>query len=164
MNTVQRKRWSGIAFALLLPLAVGGLAAALAAGGMARFGALNQPPLTPPGWLFPVVWTVLYLLMGYAGYLLRAELPLNDAARRNRRAALFLYALQLFFNFVWPLLFFRAGLYAFAFLWLLVLWLLLFLLIRAAAKTRKLAAVLLLPYLAWVTFAGYLNLMIAVLN
>ena len=127
-------------FLLCLPLAVGGLAAALTMGSMAQYSALPQPPLAPPPWVFPVAWTALYLLMGLAS-----------------RRALRLHYAQLGANFVWPLLFFRAGEYAVAFWWLL------FLLALAAAEMasfRRLdrtAGRLLAPYLAWLAFAAYLN-------
>ena len=88
--------------AIVTPLAVGGLAALLS-GGMADYKQLNQPPLSPPGWLFPIVWTILYLLMGYASYRVYTSEQSPSAIRR----ALILYAIQLFFNFLWPIVFFR---------------------------------------------------------
>ena len=107
---------------LCLPLAVGGLAAALTMGSMAQYSALPQPPLAPPPWVFPVAWTALYLLMGLAS---RRIYRLHTAESRR---ALRLHYAQLGANFVWPLLFFRAGEYAVAFWWLL------FLLALAAAE------------------------------
>ena len=136
---------------LCLPLAVGGLAAALTMGSMAQYSALPQPPLAPPPWVFPVAWTALYLLMGLASR--RIYRLHTDESRR----ALRLHYAQLGANFVWPLLFFRAGEYAVAFWWLL------FLLALAAAEMasfRRLdrtAGRLLVPYLAWLAFTAYLN-------
>lgn len=127
---------------------------------MALFQRLNQPPLSPPGWLFPVVWTILYLLMGVASYLVFT----SGAAPADIRKALGLYALQLLFNFIWPLLFFNLQLYWPAFFWLLALWLLISTTLLHFGRITPPAAYLLSPYLLWVTFAGYLNLGIAMLN
>ena len=90
-------------FLLCLPLAVGGLAAALTMGSMAQYSALPQPPLAPPPWVFPVAWTVLYLLMGLAS---RRIYRLHTAESRR---ALRLHYAQLGANFVWPLLFSAQG-------------------------------------------------------
>ena len=84
---------------LAVPLAVGGLAT-LISGGMSGFSDLNQPPLSPPGWVFPVVWSILYLLMGYAAY------RVSEASGDSKQALLF-YGLQLLVNFLWPIVFFR---------------------------------------------------------
>lgn len=143
-----------------LPLAVGGLAALLSGGGMAAFGSLNQPPLSPPGWLFPVVWTVLYLLMGYAAY--RVWTSGGDPAEVKK--ALSLYGLQLFVNFLWPIVFFRYQLRLAALFVLIVLWILILMTILAFSRLDEKAGDLLLPYLLWVTFAGYLNLGVFLLN
>ena len=151
-------QWKHLLLCLAVPLAVGGLAALLTKDAMAQFALVQKPPLSPPGWLFPVVWTVLYLLMGYASYLV---------ARTNhprKCPALILYGAQLFVNFFWSIFFFRLEAYWFSFFWLLLLWLLIFLTRRAFQAVSQTAAALLLPYLAWVTFAGYLNLGVALLN
>ena len=144
-------------FDLLLPLGVGGLAALLTGGAMEEYGSLHQPPLSPPGWVFPVVWTVLYLLMGLSSYLVLT-------AGKGRPPGLGLYCLQLLFNFFWPLLFFGMGLYLPAFFWLLALWGLVLATAVQFSKTSRKAARLLLPYLAWTAFAGYLNLGVYLLN
>ena len=85
---------------LLFPLAVGAFAALLTTGSMEAYADLCQPPLSPPGWVFPVVWTILYLLMGFAAYLVA-----NSGKCTNN--ALFFYILQLFFNFLWSIWFFN---------------------------------------------------------
>ena len=151
--------WKKLLLCLALPLAAGGLAA-LISGGMASYQALVKPPLSPPGWVFPVVWTVLYLLMGYASWLELTSGAQADAVRR----ALMLYGAQLMANFVWPLLFFGLQWRLTALLWLVVLWVLILLTVRAFSKISERAADLLLPYLLWVTFAGYLNLGTFLLN
>lgn len=145
---------------LAIPLAVGGLAALLSGGGMADYNDLNQPPLSPPGWLFPVVWSVLYLLMGYASY----RIVTSDADKMQKQRALILYGAQLFVNFLWPLIFFGLEWRLTAFLVLLVLWVLILLTMRAFSDIDERAGDLLIPYILWVTFAGYLNLGAFLLN
>ena len=142
---------------LLFPLAVGAVSALLTAGSMEAFADLCLPPLSPPGWVFPVVWTFLYLLMGFAAFLVVYSGKFGNNA-------LFFYLLQLFFNFMWSIWFFNCEWYLFSFFWLAALWLLIFATIRSFGIVSPAAANLMLPYLAWVTFAGYLNLGIYFLN
>ena len=121
---------------------------------------MNQPPLSPPGWLFPVVWTILYLLMGYASY----RVATSGADSGKIRRALTLYGAQLAVNFLWPLVFFGLGWYLVAFFILILLWVLILLTMRAFSEIDEVAGNLLLPYLLWVTFAGYLNFGVYLLN
>ena len=159
MNTIQKINWKRLIPALLIPLAVGALAALLTKDAMARFGELRKPPLSPPAWLFPVVWTILYLLMGLASYLvvMRENSPETATALRY-------YALQLVFNFFWSILFFNLEAYLLAFFWLLALLLLIVVTTVLFWRIRRSAGVLLLPYLLWVSFAGYLNIGIYLLQ
>ena len=149
-----------LVIALALPLLTGGFAALISRSKMGLFDTVSKPPLSPPAWLFPVAWTVLYVLMGVASY--RVFTARAGSAEKNR--ALLLYGIQLAFNFFWTLIFFNLGAYWFAFVWLAAL------LALIAVTTVKFygidrpAAYLMLPYLLWVTFAGYLNLGIALLN
>ena len=145
---------------LIIPLAVGGAAALLTGGGMDTFESLNQPPLSPPGWLFPVVWTLLYILMGIASYLVLTSGKLRDNINRS----LVLYGVQLAFNFLWPIIFFSLSAYLFAFIWLIALWLLIFAATVSFYHKSHIAGYLMIPYLIWVAFAGYLNLGIYLLN
>lgn len=144
---------------LAIPLAVGGLAA-LFSGGMSDYRQLNQPPLAPPGWVFPIVWTVLYLLMGYAAY--RVQVSGKDPVY-IRRSILF-YALQLLLNFLWPIVFFGFEWRLVAFFLLLVLWALIYITMRLFSAIDEPAGDLLIPYILWVTFAAYLNLGVYFLN
>ena len=151
--------WKKLMICLIIPLGTGGLSA-LFSGGMSSYQITNQPPLSPPGWIFPVVWTILYLLMGYASY----RVLLSDADKNQIQKALRLYGAQLVLNFLWPIIFFGFDAYLLAFIVLIGLWVLIFLTIRTFSKIDETAGNLLLPYLLWVTFAGYLNLAIYLLN
>ena len=145
--------------ALAIPLAAGGLASLLS-GGMGEYRAMIQPPLSPPGWVFPVVWSILYLLMGYSSY----RVYIAGKSPAFTKQALKLYAAQLLVNFVWPVVFFAFGWYLVAFFVLIGLWVLILLTIRAFTRIDETAGDLLIPYLLWVTFAGYLNFSIFLLN
>ena len=142
-----------------IPLAVGGLATLLS-GGMGGYRVMNQPPLSPPGWVFPIVWTVLYLLMGEASY--RVLTSGKDQTQVKR--ALTAYGVQLFLNFLWPLVFFGGQMYLAAFVILIILWVTIFITLRRFSDIDETAGNLLIPYLLWVTFAGYLNLGVFLLN
>lgn len=153
-------KWKKLLPCIAIPLAVGGLAAALTMGSMQTYRNLLQPPFSPPGWVFPVVWTILYILMGWASYRVLEA----DAPKEKKRPALILYSVQLFFNFFWSLLFFRWELRLTAFFWLLALWLLIYATIRFFYRVEDLAGDLLLPYLLWTTYAAYLNMGAFLLN
>ena len=146
-------------FHLALPLAVGGLSA-LISGGMGSYGNMNQPPLSPPGWIFPVVWTILYLLMGYAAY--RVSVSGGDPGEIQK--ALRVYWAQLALNFLWSPVFFGLRWYLVAFVILVAMWVLIYWTMTLFTKLDKIAGDLLIPYLLWVTFAGYLNIGVFLLN
>lgn len=119
----------------------------------------DKPPLSPPGWVFPVVWTLLYGLMGISAAKIWAA-PRSQARSRG----LNLFIAQLIVNFFWSPIFFNARAYGLAFWWLLLLWLLVGLMILQFRKTDKTAAFLQIPYLLWLTFAGYLSWAVWQLN
>lgn len=156
---MNSKKWT-LVKCIAIPLVVGALSAFLSGGGMRIFATTNKPPLSPPGWLFPVVWTILYVLMGIASYLVYT----SNAEEEQVTKALTVYGYQLVVNFLWSIFFFDFGWYLFSFFWLILLWILIFLTIRLFGSISKTAAYLLIPYLVWVTFAGYLNLGIWWLN
>lgn len=153
-------RWKPLIICLVIPLAVGGLSALLTRDGMEAFQRLNQPPLSPPGWLFPVVWTILFLLMGIASYLVFTSKESRDAVN----TALLVYGIQLVVNFFWSIFFFNFGAYLFSFFWLILLWVLILAVLLLFGRISKAARYLMLPYLLWVSFAGYLNLAIYLIN
>ena len=145
---------------IALPLLVGAVAGLLTRNAMQDFQMLTKPPLSPPGWLFPVVWTILYTLMGISAYIIR----ISDASYEQIDDALMIYRYQLIVNFLWSIFFFNFKWYFFSFIWILLLWVLIILMIRSFSKISKTAAFLNIPYLLWVTFAAYLNFGIWWLN
>lgn len=149
-----------LAISILIPIAVGGLSALFTMGSMKDFEALRQPPLSPPSWLFPVVWTALFILMGISLYLVLESPDSID----GKEKAFKVYFLQLAFNFMWSIIFFNFGAYEIAFAWLIALLALIVVTTARFFKISTLAGVLMLPYIAWVAFAAYLNLAIAYLN
>lgn len=155
----MRIQWKKLVICIAIPLAVGGLSALLTRDSMEDFELLNKPPLSPPGWLFPVVWTILFTLMGIASYLV-----LQSHKTHHVRTALTVYGVQLVFNFLWSMIFFNLALYWPAFIWLVLLWLLILANIFLFYRISKPAGYLLVPYILWVTFAGYLNVGIALRN
>lgn len=157
------KLWR-LALCVAAPLAVGGLSAWLTRDNMGKFGEFNQPPLSPPAWLFPVAWTILYVLMGIASYFIWRSGTTSKEKKSWANGALFLYDLQLVFNFCWTPLFFNFEWFWFAFGWLIVMWLIIIILMGNTKKLSKAAFWLLVPYVLWTTFAAYLNFSIALLN
>ena len=148
------------AFWIVLTELVGALAGLLTRGGAERYQqAVLKPALAPPGWLFPVVWSLLYLLMGIAA----ARIALTPEGP-ERRGALRLYAAQLAVNFLWPLIFFGLQAFGFAFLWLVLLWALIVWMALSFRELDRTAAALLVPYLLWVAFAGVLSFGVWLLN
>ena len=156
---MKKTDWKKLGLCLVIPLAVGGLSAWVS-GGMDSYQNLRQPPLSPPGWVFPVVWTVLYLLMGYAGYRVLSK----EAPQEETKKALTLYGIQLALNFLWSPVFFGLHWYLVAFLILVALWAFIYLTIKAFSSLDEVAGDLLIPYILWVTFAGYLNFGVYFLN
>lgn len=150
-------KWKQLILCLIIPLTVGGLSAFLTRDGMESFKTVQKPPLTPPEKLFPFVWTILYLMMGLASYIV---LTLN----KPKLLGLILYGIQLFFNFFWPILFFNKQLYLFSFIWLIIMWLLILAVTVFFYRNTRLAGYLMIPYLLWTAFAGYLNFGVYLLN
>ena len=146
---------------IAIALAVGGLSAILTKNNMEVYNTINRPALAPPMWVFPVVWGILFVLMGISSALvwLNREQDIETAS-----SALRIYGLQLIVNFFWSIIFFNMQAYLFAFIWLLLLLALIIIMILQFKKISPLAAYLQIPYLIWVTFAGYLTFMIYLLN
>lgn len=149
-------KFKNYALSIIIPLALGGIVGFLISGSM-DYDMLNQPPLSPPSILFPIVWTILYVLMGVSFGILRDK-HLNDSNVK------LIYYIQLIVNLLWPIAFFVLKWRLFAFIWILVLDALVVLMIITFYKRDRTAALLQLPYLAWVLFASYLNLGVYILN
>ena len=156
----MKPNWKQYAFWIGLTEVVGGVSALLTREGMRLYeSAVTQPPLSPPGWLFPIVWTILYALMGIGAARIRLTPPSPERSR-----GINLFIAQLIVNFFWSPIFFNAQAYGFAFLWLLLLWGLVLWMILTWRRIDPLAAKLQIPYLIWLTFAAYLNFGVWLLN
>ena len=145
---------------IAIPLAVGGLSALISRGGMETYDTVAKPPLSPPAWLFPVVWSILFILMGIASYLVYT----SGEDEKKVKCALTVYGIQLAVNFFWSPIFFNLQNYLFAFIWLILLWVLIVVNIVLFCRISETAGYLLVPYLLWVSFAGYLTYSVYVLN
>ncbi len=146
---------------ILLALVVGGVSALLTRGNMDIYDTYKKPFLAPPGWLFPVAWGILYILMGISAARIKIVRERNPGAAA---AGLKVYYLSLFVNFFWSIIFFNLRLILPAFLWLVLLLVLVILTIIKYKKVSSVAAYLQIPYVLWLIFAGYLNLSIYLLN
>ena len=145
---------------LAIPLAVGGLSAFITRGSQDIYEQIKSPPLAPPSWAFPVAWSILYLLMGISLYLVWNSNADFDVKRRG----IIFFILQLALNFIWSPIFFISKNFLLAFAVLILIWIFTLLMIISFYRTSKLAGLLQVPYLIWLTFAGYLNLSIYLLN
>lgn len=155
--TSPRVTWKTLVLILALTLGAGLAAALLTQPAMAVYDRINKPSFAPPPWLFPVVWTLLYAAMSVALWLIfRSTKPAPGTIA--------LYVAQLVANLLWPFLFFSMEAYGLAFWWLLLLLGLILWLMQLAFRAEALAGWLLVPYAAWVTFAGVLNFFVARLN
>ena len=153
-------KWKQLVVCVAAPLLVGALAGMLSRGGMKDYQSMYKPLLAPPGWVFPAVWTLLYILMGLASYFVYTSAASPERIRRAMGA----YALQLAANFIWPLIFFAAGLYLLAFIWLILLFALALVCALRFGYIDARAGKLMTPYLVWLFFAAYLNLGVYLLN
>ncbi len=153
MQENRNVRWGALAWQLALPVAVGIAAALLSSGGMKQSSQLPQPSFSPPNWVFPAVWTILYLLMGFASY----RTQRSDAPTAEKRSIHRLYAVQLALTFLWPMLFFAWQQYVPALVCLAVLWCTVLWWCVRLAHVDRLAAWLQAPYMAWLCFALCLN-------
>lgn len=143
---------------LVITFAVAGIAGIITAKGMPAYEQINKPAFTPPQFVFPVVWTILYALMAIG-----AALVWNTGGR-GRTKAIALFALQLIMNFLWVVWFFSLQAYLFAFIWLLALIAAVAAMTRAFYDVNPLAAYLQIPYIAWLTLAALLNIAVYIMN
>ncbi len=140
----------------LLPI-VGGALVGLIISGYMNYGDMVKPPLSPPSYIFPIVWTILYILMGIS-YFIATKDNENDKELNQ------IYILQLLVNFFWPIIFFVLKMYFTAFFWIILLLILVIIMIKELLKINKISGYLQIPYLIWLLFATYLNIGIFLLN
>lgn len=145
---------------IAIPLSVGGISALIVNGNTDIYSKINQPPLAPPSWIFPVVWTVLYLLMGISLYIVWN----TRADSGKKQLAFLLFGIQLFLNLIWSPIFFGLQLFLPALIVLVFTWIFTAAMIVSFYAISKPAALLQIPYIIWLTFAGYLNFAIYLLN
>ena len=156
----MKRNWKPYLFWILLSEALGGLSGWLTREGTKIYQqTIAQPPLSPPGWVFPVIWTILFALMGISA----ARIYLTPPSKERSRG-LNLFIAQLVVNFFWSPIFFNLQAFGLAFFWLLILWGLVLWMIFTFRKVDPTAAKLQIPYFLWLTFAAYLNLGVWYLN
>lgn len=141
---------------ILIPVFIGGIVGLIISGSI-DYNSLQKPFLAPPSILFPIVWTILYILMGVSYGILESK-SLIEAKTK------FIYYLQLFVNATWSIIFFTLKWRLFAFIWIILLDLLVIIMIIEFYKKNKIAGLIQIPYLLWVLFASYLNLAVYLLN
>ena len=157
---MKKSTWKTYAFWILFAEAVGALSGWLTRTGTQIYNeTIIQPSLSPPAIVFPIVWGILFALMGIGA----ARIYLAPASGARSRSLL-LFLVQLIFNFFWSIIFFNFHAFGFAFIWLIILWILILLMIFSFRQVNKIAAWLQIPYLLWVTFAAYLNFGVWLLN
>ena len=157
---MNRGTWKVYGFWILLSEAVGALSGWLSRNAISLYTeAIQKSALSPPAVVFPVVWSVLFALMGIGA----ARISLAAPSRAQTRA-LRIFLIQLAVNFFWSIFFFNLRWFGFAFFWLAGLWILILLMILAFRRVDPIAALLQIPYLLWVSFAGYLNFAVWMLN
>ncbi len=122
------------------------------------FDKITKAPLTPAPAVFPIVWTVLFFLMGISGYIIW------ESKCKTRNVSLKIYALQLIFNFFWPIIFFKFEEFDIAFFWIILLLITVIIMVELFLNCSKKAGYLQIPYVIWLIFASYLNFSVCVLN
>lgn len=152
------KKYKYIILNIAISLGIGGLSAFFTMNSMDIYQNFNRPKLAPPGYIFPIVWTILYVLMGISSYLI------HRSNHKNKETALIIYYFQLLINFSWPIFFFNYQNFLLALAILFILNILVIILIKVTYSINHLASYLLIPYLIWILFALYLNFWIFIHN
>ena len=157
---MNKHKLPSLLFYIITAELVGGISALITGSFSDFFVKYQKPPLLPPAWVFPVVWVILFALMGYSAFLIsQSNTPSN-----TKRKAMSVYLIQLFFNFWWSILFFKAELLWVSVIDIVILLILIAVMISVFYKTDKKAGLINIPYLLWVGFATYLNIATAVIN
>ena len=152
------KKYKYIILNIAISLGIGGLSAFFTMNSMDIYQNINRPKLAPPGYIFPIVWTILYVLMGISSYLI------HRSNHKNKETALIIYYCQVLINFSWPIFFFNYQNFLLALAILFILNILVIVLIKVTYSINHLASYLLIPYLIWILFALYLNFWIFIHN
>ena len=155
---MSKINYKALIVSIIIPLATGGLSAVITHGEMQTYTNLTQPALAPPAWVFPVVWSILFILMGISSYLIYMK------TKNISSGCLKLYAVQLAVNFLWTVVFFALGAHLSAFWLIVLLWLLIVVCMLMFYHISQKAGRLMIPYALWVSFAAYLNLGVYLLN
>lgn len=137
---------------------VGVLSGLIAGNSFGTYSEISKPPLSPPSWLFPLMWAILYAIMGASAYIVYYN------NKENRKNNLILYGIQLFFNFIWSIIFFRFQLFGVSSAIIFILIALVIRMIMQFRKSNRIAGYINIPYLIWLIFALYLNIGIFILN
>jgi len=137
-----------------------GIIGSLLGGDMSFFSKLNKPMFALPAYIFPIAWTILYILMGISSYMICA----NKTDKKFKKRACLIYVAQLLVNSLWTLFFFRLRWYLFAFIWLILLIFLVIVMIIKFYKIKPISAYIQIPYILWLLFASVLNYSIYYLN
>ena len=143
---------------ILVPVVIGFISGMIILPDIGLYTTLKLPPGSPPVFIFPIVWTILYVLMGISSY------GIFSSKSNFIGVSFWVYTLQLALNFFWPIIFFKTHLYIFAFIWMLILILFILLMSKMFSKVNKISAYLIIPYLIWCIYAAYINLGVAILN
>ena len=141
---------------ILIPLIIGGIVGIIISNSI-DYNSLQKPPLSPPSILFPIVWTILYILMGISYAILESK-SLNTIQTK------LIYYIQLFVNAMWSIFFFTLKWRLFSFVWIIFLDILVIIMIYNFYKKDKVSGLIQIPYLLWILFASYLNLGVYLLN
>lgn len=157
---MKKIKWSDLIIFVVSAELVGALAGILAGNSFSFYKELTKPPLSPPGWVFPLTWAVLYALMGISAYIVHD----TDTADEKKRSAFIIYGAQLAVNFFWTIAFFRLRSIGLSVGVILLLLIMIVAMILRFRNVSKAAAYLNIPYLLWTIFAAYLNIGVLVLN
>lgn len=157
-DAMKIQKYKPFIISIVVTLLLAGIGGIITKNGMPAYELIEKPALTPPSILFPIVWTILYILMAIgAAIIWKSGSPKRDNA-------ICLYVIQLVFNVLWSFFFFGLQAYLFSFIWIVILWLLIIAMIISFSKISRGAAIIQIPYLLWVSFAAYLNYSIWILN
>lgn len=156
----EKRQIGALIIIIILTEAAGFLVGFLTMQNYGLYENLMKPSFSPPGWVFPIVWSILYLLMAIAFY----RIWLSGKSGKNVSKAMTYYFIQLALNLIWPIIFFKFNLYGLAFIDLLLLLIFILLTTFEFFKIDKIAGILMIPYIIWVSFAGILNYAIWAMN